>query len=158
MKHKEFKPFDKVLVSDSNGIWQIDFYSHWSDECEQHVTLAYGDGLKIDDNDILLFEGNEHLVGTTDEPDEEIDLKEGDWVMREDSKIFTSISTNFRPVKFIKVSDNLFEVEEELNNGLKLSRWCNLCIRFSDFDPTDMEKTKKHILCAKDGKIVRYKG
>lgn len=30
-------------------------------------------------------------------------------------------------------------------------------VRFSDFNPYDMEETRKHILCVRDGKIVRYK-
>lgn len=152
--HKEFKPFEKVLVREcSEDLWECDFYSNY-DTYNEHTCIGRS---CIHDCDIIPFEDNEYLVGTDNDPEEEIGLKEGDWVMREDSKIFTSISTNFRPAKFIKISDNLFEVEEELNNGLKLARWCNLCIRFSDFDPSNMEETKKHVLCIKNGKIVRYK-
>ena len=67
--HKQFKPYDRVLVRDVANIWQIDFYSHWNKEKEQHITLAYGDGIVMTDRDILPYEGNEHLLGTDDNPE-----------------------------------------------------------------------------------------
>lgn len=147
-KHKQFKPYDKILVRDGKGIWQIDFYSHWSDECEQHVTLAYGDGLKIDDKDILPFKGNEYLVGTNDEPEEEIELKVGEWIV-----LFDKDEMNFPPFfigRLDFITHNMFNCETGVAR--------ELCVLFSNFNPNDIEETKKHILCVKKGRIVKYKG
>lgn len=61
-----FKPFDKVLVRDcdTNGTWKIELFSHRSKDgwfiC---VGSCYCQ--------CIPFEGNEHLLGTTDMPSEE---------------------------------------------------------------------------------------
>lgn len=153
-KHKKFKPYDRVLVRDSEDKWQIDFYSHWSGGLSQHVTLAFGDGLKIDDKDILPFEGNEHLVGTTDEPEEEIKLEEGEWIIANDRDYPLEIGHGSLG-KCIRVEGNTFVERSPFgDNGLKYF----YAIRLKDFNPNDIEETKKHILCVKNGKVVKYKG
>jgi hypothetical protein len=69
-----FKPFDKVLVRCSEynyTCWQAAFYSHDTkdkNDDKHHVTTS---GAYYMDNEILPYEGNEHLVGTTDKPKEE---------------------------------------------------------------------------------------
>lgn len=62
----EFKPFDRVLVRDNNHcIWTIDFYAyHITDSLFPYKTLAGGYCQCIP------YEGNEHLVGTTNKPEE----------------------------------------------------------------------------------------
>ena len=63
-KHN-FKPFDKVLVRDAYcEVWRPDIFS----------SMAYGplySCLRSDWHYCIPFEGNEHLVGTTDKPKEE---------------------------------------------------------------------------------------
>lgn len=144
-KHKQFKPFDKVLTRLSNDVWEADFYSHWDAEEEAHNAIAYG---KIPDEDIIPFEGNEHLIGTTEEPEEEIKLEEGEWIMVRDGNEFANPS-GFGLVEFLDVScGRIVDVE---------GYYYDFAVCFKDFDPNDMEETKKHILCVKNGKVVRYK-
>ncbi len=60
-----FKPFDKVLVRESNrSTWAIDFYG-FVDEDNLFICSGYGYYPQC-----IPFEGNEHLLGTTDMPDE----------------------------------------------------------------------------------------
>lgn len=57
-----FKPFDKVLVRDDYGQeWKINFFSHY----KKDVTYKYS-CLKSCYNQCIPYEGNEHLLGTTD--------------------------------------------------------------------------------------------
>lgn len=55
-----FKPFDKVLVrqSDKND-WRVAFYSHFNEEENLHVTAW------LSWYQCIPYEGNEHLVGTS---------------------------------------------------------------------------------------------
>lgn len=57
-----FKPFDKVLVRDDYGQeWKINFFSHYKkDVCYKYYCL------KSCYNQCIPYEGNEHLLGTTD--------------------------------------------------------------------------------------------
>lgn len=60
-KEHQFKPFDKVLVRDAdNELWATAFYSHKINGCYPYIT-ASSTGFK----QCISFEGNEHLVGTT---------------------------------------------------------------------------------------------
>ena len=57
-----FKPFDKVLVRDNNEQeWKINFFSHY----KKDVYYKYY-CLKSCYNQCIPYEGNEHLLGTTD--------------------------------------------------------------------------------------------
>jgi len=60
----QFKPFDKVLVR-QNGFdkWKANFFSHMDNGYYKCVNSRY--------KECILFEGHEHLVGTTDKPKEE---------------------------------------------------------------------------------------
>lgn len=63
-----FKPFDKVLVRDADdGKWRCNWFSHYSGEggVYRFVTTKCGYAQCIP------FEGNEHLLGTTDPCDEQ---------------------------------------------------------------------------------------
>lgn len=151
--HKKFKPYDRVLVRDGRGIWQVDFYSHWSEEWKQHVTLAFGDGLKIDDKDIIPFEGNEQLVGKLAEPEEGIELERGEWLMVSDSAEEISSFAAIR--RFFAHASNYFFVEAIEAPEIKIHY--SFAIRFSDVNPNDMEETRKHILCVRNGKVMRFK-
>lgn len=77
-KHKQFKPFDRILRRDHEDVWQPDLYGFW-DKCrDRHQSML---DACVDDEDILPYEGNEELIGTTDEPDGEVRLGKGEWVM-----------------------------------------------------------------------------
>lgn len=67
-KHKQFKPFEKVLYLKYDDIhrkyiWLPGFYSH-SMECKYFVT---GDYSCLNEEDIVPYEGNEDLYGKTQE-------------------------------------------------------------------------------------------
>lgn len=152
-EHKIFQPFEKVLVKDCNGIWQIDLYSRWCDDTSQHVTLAYGDGVRIYDNEILEFEGNEDLLGTSDNQEEEIDLMEGEWIMVADIAAVAPCGWALRRFAGISEAKHTFKAKASDEYTYK---W-NYAIRFSNFNPEDMKETKRNILYVENGKIVRYK-
>ena len=63
-KEPQFKPFEKVLVRDSElEEWRCTFYSHFSSkDIYHHITVGSMYAMCIP------FEGNEHLVGTTKNP------------------------------------------------------------------------------------------
>ena len=63
-KKSEFKPFEKVLVRDSESEkWECTFYSHFDFKGRyNHNTIS---GMYVM---CIPFEGNEHLVGTTKNP------------------------------------------------------------------------------------------
>lgn len=59
----DFKPFDKVLTRDfENENWTTNFFSHYDDG----VTMTLGN---CSWRFCIPFQGNEHLVGTTDTPE-----------------------------------------------------------------------------------------
>lgn len=154
MEHKVFKPYDKVLIRvDSDDVWENDFYAYFIDEINAHVTISYQRGIPIKDEDILPYEGNEYLLGTTDEPEEEVKLEKGEWLM---------LSSKPSNLPYNWTLKAFFDIQNSTNSFLATAsdnipyRW-DYCIKFSKFNPNDMEETKKHILCIKDGKIVRYK-
>lgn len=64
-KEYQFKPFEKVLVRDNESLkWKCTFYSYFEpDSVYPHVTTSNGVYAMC-----IPFEGNEHLVGTTNNP------------------------------------------------------------------------------------------
>lgn len=59
------KPFDKVLVRiDNSCVWKCDLYSHYSENPYHYVCISTGY------KQCIPFEGNEHLLGTTNDCDE----------------------------------------------------------------------------------------
>lgn len=63
----KFQPFQKVLVKDCEegifGVWHCDLFSHISKEGKYFTSSGMWD-------ECIPFEGNEHLVGTKDDPEE----------------------------------------------------------------------------------------
>ena len=58
----EFKPFDKVLGRNGkDDVWEADLFSHYREE-SQYPFRCIGFGRKY----CIPYEGNEHLLGTTD--------------------------------------------------------------------------------------------
>ena len=63
-KEPQFKPFEKVLVRDSElEEWRCTFYSHFNSKGVYHHNTVSGAYVMC-----IPFEGNEHLVGTTKNP------------------------------------------------------------------------------------------
>lgn len=72
MKHN-FHPFDRVLVRDRDDEkWQTGFFSH--EEYNAFYVVSNAHWLQC-----IPYEGNEHLLGTTDSPEPE--FKRGDLVL-----------------------------------------------------------------------------
>lgn len=65
VKH-QFKPFDKVLVRYGNDKWLPAFYINYDEECKSHHVI--GDLCYWEQ--CIPYEGNEHLLGTNDSPDQ----------------------------------------------------------------------------------------
>lgn len=64
-KEYEFKPFDKVLVRDDNSVnWDIDLFSHINNDVDEFKYVCLDDSW----NKCIPYEGNEHLLGTTNNP------------------------------------------------------------------------------------------
>lgn len=64
MNENNFKPFDKVLVRDSEETpWSCSFYSHYEPKYEVHMCVNVRDFKYC-----IPYEGNEALLGTTDSP------------------------------------------------------------------------------------------
>lgn len=60
-KELQFKPFEKVLVRDSyDDMWRASFFSHIKEDDGRYVTTCFTWRFCIP------YEGNEHLLGTTD--------------------------------------------------------------------------------------------
>lgn len=60
-KELQFKPFEKVLVRDSyDEMWRASFFSHIKEDDGRYVTTC------ITWRFCIPYEGNEHLLGTTD--------------------------------------------------------------------------------------------
>lgn len=154
-EHK-FKPFDKVIWRSKDQkmsihtTWHCDLYG-----CESKGLIhLVGIGLiEREDYYILPYEGNEYLVETTDDPEEEITIGNGECCFgayRGDANKIV----NWSLFQFDCIDSDDDTFKERFGEG----RYFDFAIRFSDFDPNDMENTRKHVLCVKEGKIVRYKG
>lgn len=155
---KKFEPFDKIIIRPKIecGIWYCAIFSHYSQDDENYFFIIGGDieGYSTVSTDVLHFAGNKHLVGTTDMPDEEVELKKGDVIvtfddLRDIEKPFYVNINEFKDISekyinFCKKDDKIIFVT-----------YSKYCIPFSRFNPNDMKETRKHILCVKNGKLVR---
>lgn len=140
----QFKPYDRVLVRDHyDKRWKCDFYSHKSGETGiQTIRNVYSI------ENVIPYDGNEYLIGTMNEPEEEtIELEDDEFLVCFDNIDYFD-AKDFCLSPFYQL--NCFSVRTKDGNN-----W-NLFIRFKDFNPNDIEETRKHILCINEGKIVNY--
>jgi len=64
-KEPEFKPFDRVLVRDAgDDEWHIDFFERYNDDEDRYRYQCLGSCWRY----CVHYEGNEHLLGTKEEP------------------------------------------------------------------------------------------
>ena len=155
-EHKTFKCKDEVIYRFKGGPglglpepWIYGIFSHYK---KDGSIVVNGNCYQETVMDILPYEGNEHLVGTTDEPEEEVKLEKGEYVF-----VCDRVSS-FAEEWILRIFDGCWSgIIYAFNNVMpSLAGW-KYAIRFKDFNPNDMEETKKHILCVKGGKIVKYK-
>lgn len=91
----ELKPFDKVLVRDKEtAAWRIDLF-----ECDKTDVSQYGYKCLFSSwMECVPFEGNEHLFGTTESPQEECP--------KEETEKKDEVSNNYGyPVEYFKRND-----------------------------------------------------
>lgn len=67
-KKHEFRPFDKVLFRNHGYVWSAGFFSYKSTELGGNAVSYDIGGFNWDE--CIPYEGNEHLLGTCDSPDE----------------------------------------------------------------------------------------
>lgn len=148
---KKFKCKDEVIYRDKNieeYEWTYGIFSHSYKDDGREWYVINGEHLSLKQWDILPYKGNEHLVGSTDSPNEEVKLEEGEIC------IFSDAINEFLGFGIIS---RLVEKKRGLLYD-EVGRDWNYAIRYKDFDPFNMEETKKHILYVKNGRIIRYKG
>ena len=138
---KKFKPFEKILYRCQNKIWYPSFY-----QCSNgKYHFVVGEDEHIEDDDIILYIGNEHLAGIFGEPEEEITLAKGEYIAVSDR--LDRLEQGFGTIrKFVNTTkESIVSTSES---------WV-YCIPFSKFNPNNLEETKKWILKVKDGKLVK---
>lgn len=136
---KQFKPFDKVLAKVYNT-WEARFF----DRIDKMGRYQLTSGAVVGEKDILPFEGNEHLLGTNKEPEEEITLKEGERIVCSD--------TINRLLDGCGIIETLSKVCDSVIDDSEGCPW-KYCIPYSQFK----EKNTEHdILCVKNGKLIKY--
>lgn len=140
---KQFKPFDKVLYRIfSDTCWIPSFYQF--QESGKHFVID--EDIDILDKNILPYKGNEHLVGTTDEPEEEITLKDGQLIV---------CSNNFDTLKYGKgvITGFVHPYDGALKTNIGIVY--KYCIPMSKYNPNNLEETSKWILTVKNNKLVK---
>ena len=135
------KPFDKIVYRKGNNPWNIAHFSHVSND------MLHTSEFSISLSEVVFFpfEGNEKLVGTTNNVEDEVFLPEGSIVYcgnEEDCALGWTIS------EFKEIDDDLFMD--------KYGCYYDYVIPAKDYDYENWEETKKHILKCRDGKVVHF--
>lgn len=139
----KFKCKDEVIYRwDDTYVWQYGIFSNYS---EDGFCLV---GVYVPKNSqILPYEGNQHLVGTTDAPVQEEKLKEGEMVVVAD--ILHTLEKGFGTVGvFRNVGSSFFCVDDA---EFEEAQYC-FCIRLSDLTSPDR---KNKIMEVANSKIVK---
>ena len=94
-KEFELKPFDKVLVRDSyTDVWEIDLFEYDKTDVSEYGYKCLCSSWM----ECVPFEGNEHLLGTTESPQEECP--------KEETEKKDEVSNNYGyPVEYFKRND-----------------------------------------------------
>lgn len=152
-KYKEFKPFDKVLVRHSKKEpWRATIFSHIQGKHDYITVGNYNSTI----SNIIAYDGNEYLLGKVGEPEEEVKIEEGEWIMVADGDGSFNNALQWHLSKFIRIFTKDNEERFHVAVGLSLAD-CLYAVKFTDFNPNDMEETKKHILYVKENKIIKHK-
>ena len=90
---QKFEPFQKVLVRNRAERWSCDLYSHKEKSpARPHYVLS---GYRFEDEEILPYAGNEHLLGTKDSPTPKWEPKPGELVAVRNSIQDAWVARNF---------------------------------------------------------------
>lgn len=139
---KQFEPYDKVLIRFSDNTWRARLFSH-KDKYDNYTVTSGG---AVKEKDIIPFEGNEHLLGTNENPEEGIILDKEERIICSDN-IEVLINGGGYITKFSDIDE-----DNNLIIDVYINQWF-FCIPFSEFE----EKNSEHdILCVRNGKLVRY--
>lgn len=140
---KQFKPFDKILYRNLKGTWFPDLYA-----CSTTSGFHFMIGQRniVQDKDIISYEGNEHLVGTCDEPEEEITLAVGELVILSESIV--SLKEGRGTVLYYK---GIIRGNIATTNGFSYT----YCIPMSKYDLKNLEETRKWILTVENEKLIK---
>lgn len=110
MSEYTFEPFQKVLVR-IGDTWYGDFFSHTDEEGYNLV----GGGVPTIEN-LIPYEGNEHLLGTTDSPNPKWKPKVGELVAVTDS-----LEESWKARRFVRTDGPHFVCNKE--KGLECELW-----------------------------------
>lgn len=141
---KKFKCKDEVIVrlKESGRSW---FYGVVSHSDDASVVLSGGFRHPYERYDVLPYVGNEHLVGTDCEQEEEVVLEGGELVYGFD---------NIEELEDVDMILGKFKCIED--NSLFVNDYpFSYCLPFSKFNPDDIESTRKEILTVRNGKLVK---
>lgn len=142
---RKFKCKDEVIVrlKETGSSWFYGVVSHADDAS---VVLSGGFRHPYERYDILPFYGNEHLVGTTNEPEEEIILAKGEFILLSESAI--NIQKGIGTV--LNYSEIVGSAIIATNgNGYSYG------IPMSKYNPDNLEETRKWILMVNGGKLIK---
>lgn len=149
---KKFKCKDEVLVRYNRvekSEWAYGIFSH---ETKDYIVLCGDMVFNRYHINVIPFAGNEHLVGTTDEPEEEIIIKEGEYVFFAFELNLAAYEWEFGKLHLCR-PDERFSIQVFSESGRM--QYPKYIVHFSKFNPNDMESTKKEILTVRNGKLVK---
>lgn len=140
---KQFKSFDKVLYrSNKYFCWIPSFYQ--LNTGNKHFLIDVEES--VSDENIIPYEGNEHLAGIAGEPEEEIILEKGELII---CSLFDYL------LKKGKGSVcNYSHITQSSIHTTECSSFSH-CIPMSKYNVNNLEETSKWILTIKNGKLVK---
>lgn len=107
MEAKKFKAYDRVLVRDEDQErWGVHLYSHYDSYNEEYAYRMVGNSGYAQ---CIPYEGNEHLLGTTDSPE-----KPGRWKPKNGELYYCiawAVSIGFFTVKSHWYSHDPFDID-----------------------------------------------
>lgn len=146
---KKFKCKDEIIFRFSKERqWKYSVFSHYDSDGK---TIHIIGGTISTQWEILPYKDNEHLVGTTDEPEEQFGLERGDLVVVGDFLGDDTILGSIRKFLLVTKHDGIMCYMTDPNAP---SVW-QYCIPLSKYDINNVEATKKEILTTRNGKLIK---
>lgn len=134
---------------ESAYIWVYGIFSHY--DGNGAYIIGADEVLNLSEYDILPLAGNQHLVGTSDMPEEEVKLEKGEQIICNNDVELLKAGIGFLTTFAYNDIDAFFTGKTRFVNDE-----FRYVIKFSDFNLNDLEETKKHILYVRNGKIIKY--
>ena len=149
----KFKCKDEVIYRFNGGaghgepdLWTYGIFSHYKKDGD---IVINGNSYKGSFIEVLPLKGNESLVGTSDEPKRKASIKEGEWMVFCGEPDF-----DYRDDLYV----GIFSSADNDTFNLKgcYERFFGYAVKLSDFNPHNMEQTKKHIMYVQGSEIYYY--